>query len=138
MQLGGCDGCAVELEALRSGAFDLDRHRFRFVSAPHEAELLLLTGSLKRGVIPWLTAFWMQMPAPKGIAAIGRCVTGNGPFREGYALSGNGASPEGTSDPVAAVTGLPRYDMILTGCPPTPGQILNGLWQLASGQIVHG
>lgn len=128
LQTGGCDGCAMEVDALRSGAFDLGRHRIRIVDAPEAAELLLICGSLTHAMRPWLEHCWAQMHRPKGIAAIGDCAMGQGPFPPNYATADTGGP--------GLFAGLQRCDMTLRGCPPLPQDILRGLLLLASGQIV--
>jgi NADH:ubiquinone oxidoreductase subunit B-like Fe-S oxidoreductase len=54
------------------------------------------------------------MPAPKWVVAIGDCAIDGGIFRGSYAISGG------------ADAALP-VDLSIRGCPPTPGQMLEGL-----------
>ncbi|AQS88862.1 NADH-ubiquinone oxidoreductase 20 kDa subunit [Neoasaia chiangmaiensis NBRC 101099] len=127
-QAGGCDGCAMEIAALRSGAYDLARHCIRFVETPHDAELLLVTGNVTRAMAPWLMAAWNAMPAPKGVVAVGDCPIDGGPLGETYATLGSIAALE--------LQGFTRCDMTLRGCPPSPAEILRGLLLLAAGRVV--
>lgn len=127
-QGGGCDGCALEISALRSGAYDLARHRIRFVDTPHDAELLLVTGSVTRAMASWLADCWNAMPAPKGVVAIGGCAIAGEPFGENDATIGGVLA--------AGLPGFTRCDMTLWGCPPAPAEILRGLLMLSAGHIV--
>ncbi|AOX17335.1 NADH-quinone oxidoreductase subunit B family protein [Kozakia baliensis] len=128
MSAGGCEGCQVELSALRGAAYDLARHDIRFVETPHDAELLLITGVVTRAMAPWLRRNWEAMPAPKGVIAIGDCALGAGPFAENYAILGGVLS--------AGLNGVTRCDVALRGCPPSPEEILRGLLMLSTGQVV--
>lgn len=129
VQAGGCDGCAAEVAVLRDGgAYDLAPLGLRFVTTPHDAELLVVTGSITRASVPWLMRWWDEMPTPKGLVAIGDCAVSGGFSGENYAtLSGIMA---------ARLPGVTQCDMTLRGCPPPPDEILRGLLMLAAGKVV--
>ncbi|MCP1226979.1 NADH-quinone oxidoreductase subunit B family protein [Acetobacter fabarum] len=114
---GGCGGCGMELQAMTCLPYDMQGAGFGFVNSPRSADVLLVTGALTRTIAPVLQAAWEAMPNPKGIISIGNCALDGGVFSENYAVMG----------------GLERrvsVDLAITGCPPSPQEILNGLCSL--------
>jgi Ni,Fe-hydrogenase III small subunit len=111
---GGCDGCELELRATLGVLVDLERHGLRFVSSPLHADVLLVSGPVTRNLREALERTWEAMPAPKFLVGLGDCAGDGGVFRGSYAVLGG----------VEAV--LP-VDLIVRGCPPAPGGILEGL-----------
>lgn len=115
---GGCGGCALEVEALRSiGAAALRESGLQLVDTPRHADLLLVSGTVTRNLAQAVEAAWAAMAEPKWLLAVGACVLDGGPFRDSYAVAGGIASRL----PVA---------LAVPGCPPSPADILDGLRQL--------
>ncbi len=111
---GSCSGCELELQALTGVAYDLQRFGIRFVEAPMQADVLLVTGPLTRNLREALEQAWDATPDPKWVVAVGDCAIDGGVFKGSYAvLDGAGAS-------------VP-IDLTISGCPPNPGRILSGL-----------
>jgi Ni,Fe-hydrogenase III small subunit len=114
---GSCNGCELELRALRNVFYDLERFGLRFVESPRHADVLLVTGPLTRNLREALEAAWDATPEPKWVVAVGDCAVDGGVFKGSYAvLDGTGASV-----PV---------DLTISGCPPTPARLLAGLRSL--------
>ena len=111
---GSCNGCELEIQALTSIAYDLERFGLRFVSSPRHADVLLVTGPVTRTMREALLRTWNAAPDPKWVVAVGDCAIDGGVFKGSYAIAGG-------VDSALAV------DLVLRGCPPTPAQVLNGL-----------
>lgn len=111
---GSCNGCELELRALRGVFYDLAQYGLRFVESPRHADVLVVTGPLTRNMREALEAAWDATPDPKWVVAVGDCAVDGGVFRGSYAVE-DGAS--------AAVP----VDLTISGCPPTPARILAGL-----------
>lgn len=111
---GSCGGCELELRALRGVAYDLARFGLRFVDSPRQADVLLVTGPVTRTLQPALQQAWEAAPDPRFVVAIGDCAIDGGVFKGSYAVAGG------------VDTTLP-VDLVIRGCPPTPGEVLEGL-----------
>jgi len=114
---GSCNACELELYALSNPYYDLERFGLRFVASPRHADVLLVTGPVTKNMRAALLRTHDAMPAPKWVVAAGDCAACGGPYANSYACE-RGAS---------AV--LP-IDLRITGCPPTPHQLLAGLLAL--------
>lgn len=114
---GDCNGCILEILALRGAAFDITASGLTFVDHPAIANILLITGVLNRPMIPYLEKNWELMPEPKAIVVIGECAINKDVFEENYSVLKESAGGE---------------DCILQieGCPPAPQQIMEGLISL--------
>jgi Ni,Fe-hydrogenase III small subunit len=111
---GSCNGCELELRALSNVLYDLERFGLRFVDTPRHADILLVTGPLTRNLRVALEQAWDAAPDPKWVVALGDCAIDGGLFKGSYAVLGG----TGLSVPV---------DLTISGCPPSPNQILAGL-----------
>jgi Ni,Fe-hydrogenase III small subunit len=111
---GGCGGCALQLAMLRDTAGALERLGLRFVASPRHADVLLCAGPLTRSMREAVERAYAAMPDPRWVVALGDCAVDGGVFRGSYAV-------EGGFDAAVPV------DLVIRGCPPTPGQILAGL-----------
>lgn len=114
---GGCGGCAMEAQALRGPAYELERHGLGFVASPRHADVLLVTGPLTHAMRPAMEAAWAAMPAPKWIVAAGDCAIDGGLFARSYAVQGG-------------IDAALPVDLIVPGCPPTPADMLTALLTL--------
>jgi Ni,Fe-hydrogenase III small subunit len=111
---GSCNGCELELRALHTAFYDLERFGLRFVENPRHADVLLVTGPLTRNLRIALEQAWDATPEPKWVVAIGDCAVDGGVFKGSYAVLGGA----GHAVPV---------DLTIGGCPPSPASILTGL-----------
>jgi NADH-quinone oxidoreductase subunit B len=82
--------------------------------SPRQADLMIVSGTVTKKMIPQIVRLYNQMPEPKYVVAMGACASGGGPFKEGYNV----------------VSGVDNYipvDVYIPGCPPTPQALLHGL-----------
>ncbi len=82
--------------------------------SPRQADLMLVSGTVTKKMIPQIVRLYNQMPEPKYVVAMGACASGGGPFKEGYNV-------------VSGVDNYVPVDVYIPGCPPTPQALLNGL-----------
>jgi Ni,Fe-hydrogenase III small subunit len=111
---GSCNGCELEITALGNPVYDCERFGVRFVASPRHADLLLVTGPVTRNMEVPLRKTWEATPDPKLVVAVGDCARTCGVFQGSYALAGS-------VDQVIPV------DVFISGCPPEPSDILQGI-----------
>ncbi|PJG54978.1 hydrogenase [Bradyrhizobium forestalis] len=114
---GSCNGCELEIHALSNAFYDIERFGLRFVASPRHADVLLVTGPVTKNMRQALERTYNATPDPKWVVAVGGCAIDGGIFRGSYACVG------GVSETVPV-------DLHITGCPPSPTDLLKGLLAL--------
>lgn len=118
---GSCNGCDIELVALTTPRYDLERLGVRLHGSPRQADVLLVTGPVTRQARGALLRLYAQMPAPRLVMAVGSCALSGAAFRGCYNVLGG-------VDEVIPV------DVYVPGCPPRPEAIVHGLLKLLEGR----
>jgi Ni,Fe-hydrogenase III small subunit len=119
---GSCNGCELEIHALNSPYYNLERLGIKLVASPRHADLLLVTGPVSRNMETALKRTWEATPDPKLVVAIGDCGCDGGIFGESYASCGR-------------VSNVIPVDVAVPGCPPAPLAIMQGiLTAIAAGR----
>lgn len=114
---GACNGCDIEVVALLTPTYDVERFGILLEPSPRHADVLLVTGCVTRQCASRLIRIFEQMPEPKFVVAIGACACSGGVFSGNYTvLSG--------ADKVIPV------NMYIPGCPPKPEAIIDGVIKL--------
>jgi NADH-quinone oxidoreductase subunit B len=107
--------CAIEMISMAASRFDFSRFGMEVMRpSPRQADVMLVSGTVTKKMVPQIVRLYNQMPEPKYVIAMGACASGGGPFKGGYTV----------------VSGIDRFlpvDVYIPGCPPTPQAILNGL-----------
>src|SRR3989338_4792359 len=88
-----------------------------FRASPRQADLMIVSGTVTKKMVPMIVRLYNQMPEPKYVISMGACATAGGPFKEGYNV----------------VSGIDKFlpvDVYIPGCPPTPQALLHGLMTL--------
>jgi len=111
---GSCNGCELEIHALNNAYYDIERFGIHFVASPRHADALLVTGPVSRHMEAALKRTYAACPNPKLVIAAGDCACNGGEFGVSYASCG-------------AVENVIPVDIRISGCPPTPEQLLAGL-----------
>lgn len=107
--------CAIEMIATAASRYDLARFGMEVLRAsPRQADLMIVSGTVTKKMIPIIVRLYNQMPEPKYVLAMGACASGGGPFKEGYNV-------------VSGVDKFVPVDVYIPGCPPTPQALLHGL-----------
>jgi len=110
--------CAIEMICTMASRFDLARFGMEVMRpTPRQADLMIVSGTVTKKMVPQIVRLYNQMPEPKYVLAMGACASGGGPFKEGYNV----------------VSGIDKFipvDVYIPGCPPTPQALLNGLIKL--------
>ena len=110
--------CAIEMICAAASRYDLARFGMEIMRpSPRQSDLMIVSGTVTKKMIPTIVRLYNQMPEPKYVLAMGACASGGGPFKEGYNV----------------VSGVDRFvpvDVYVPGCPPTPQALLNGLMKV--------
>jgi Ni,Fe-hydrogenase III small subunit len=114
---GSCNGCELEMHALSNAFYDIERLGIRFVASPRHADVLVVTGPVTRNMAEALERTYNATPEPKWVVALGDCARDGGCFAGSYAV-------------VGGVSKIVPVDLHISGCPPSPTDILKGLLAL--------
>jgi NADH-quinone oxidoreductase subunit B len=110
--------CAIEMIGVAASRYDFSRFGMEVMRAsPRQADLMIVSGTVTKKMVPQIVRLYNQMPEPKYVLAMGACASGGGPFKEGYSV-------------VSGIDQFVPVDVYIPGCPPTPQALLNGLIKL--------
>ena len=114
---GACNGCDIEVVALLTPRYDVERFGVKLEPSPRHADVLIVTGVVTKQCKPRLEMIYQQMPSPKFVVAVGACACSGGIFQGSYGVSQR-------LDEILPV------DVYVPGCPPKPEAIIQGVAQL--------
>lgn len=114
---GSCNACEWECTALTNPVYDIQRFGIDFVASPRHADLLLVTGPVSRQMELALKKTYIATPEPRLVVACGDCSIDGGIYKGSYAVA-NG------------VANIIPVDCYISGCPPSPLRIIEGLLAL--------
>jgi NADH-quinone oxidoreductase subunit B len=110
--------CAIEMIAAQASRYDLSRFGMEVMRpTPRQADMMLVSGTVTKKMLPAIVRLYNQMPEPKYVVAMGACASSGGPFKEGYNV-------------VAGIDKFLPVDVYIPGCPPTPQALIAGLIKL--------
>ncbi|MDD4308132.1 MAG: NADH-quinone oxidoreductase subunit B family protein [Thermoplasmata archaeon] len=107
----------IELVNLTTPYYDIERFGISFVASPRHSDALIVTGPVTRNMALALRKTYDATPEPKLVIALGDDACDGGIFKNSYAVLGG-------VDKVIPV------DMKIPGNPPSPKEILKGLFAL--------
>lgn len=116
---GSCNGCDIEILAILTPRYDVERFGVKLQGSPRHADVLLCTGAVTLQAKDRLLRIYSQMHEPRFVVAVGACALTGGAFRGCYNTLGG-------IDKVIPV------DAYIPGCPPRPQAIIDGLVKLLS------
>jgi NADH-quinone oxidoreductase subunit B len=109
--------CAIEMMAAVGPRYDMARfgaEALRF--SPRQADLMIVSGTVTKKMGIAVKKIYEQMPDPKWVIAMGACASSGGMYRS-YAV-------------VQGVDELLPVDVYLSGCPPRPESLIEGLMEI--------
>ena len=109
----GC--CGDDWLQTESSRYDLERLGCIRAEVAEDANLLVIQGTLNEVLLREVEVFYQKMKAPKYVLAVGTCSCGGGLF----------PFPKMETVPV---------NVYVTGCPPRPEAIMNGILSLREAQ----
>src|SRR6201990_2707767 len=109
--------CAIELMATACARFDIARFGAEVMRfSPRQSDVMIVAGTVTYKMALAVKRIWDQMPEPKWCIAMGACASTGGMYRSYAVLQG--------------VDHLIPVDVYISGCPPRPEALLEGLMRL--------
>ena len=109
--------CGIELMASGASRFDIARFGAEVMRfSPRQADVMIVAGTVTYKMSLAVKRIWDQMPEPKWCIAMGACASSGGMYRSYATLQG--------------IDNLIPVDVYVSGCPPRPEALLEGLMKL--------
>ena len=109
--------CAIELMATAAPRFDIARFGSEVMRfSPRQCDVMIVAGTVTYKMALAVKRIWEQMPEPKWCIAMGACASSGGMYRSYAVLQG--------------IDQLIPVDVYVSGCPPRPEALLEGLIRL--------
>lgn len=109
--------CAIELMAAGGSRFDISRFGMEVMRfSPRQADCMIVAGTVTYKMAEVVRRIYDQMAEPKWVVAMGACASTGGMYRSYAVLQG--------------VDRVVPVDVYISGCPPRPEALLDGMMKL--------
>ena len=109
--------CAIELMAAGAARFDIARFGAEVMRfSPRQSDVMIVAGTVTYKMALAVQRILDQMPEPKWCIAMGACASSGGMYRSYAVLQG--------------IDQLLPVDVYISGCPPRPEALIEGLMKL--------
>ncbi len=109
--------CAIELMAAGGSRFDISRFGMEVMRfSPRQSDCMIVAGTVTYKMAQVVRRIYDQMAEPKWVVAMGACASSGGMYRSYATLQG--------------VDRIVPVDVYISGCPPRPEALLDGMMQL--------
>ncbi|MFP4167047.1 MAG: NADH-quinone oxidoreductase subunit NuoB [Opitutales bacterium] len=109
--------CAIELMAAGGARFDISRFGMEVMRfSPRQADCMIVAGTVTYKMAEAVRRIYEQMAEPKWVVAMGACASTGGMYRSYATMQG--------------VDHILPVDVYVSGCPPRPEALLDGMIKL--------
>ena len=111
---GSCNGCDIELVAVLTPRYDVERLGFKLAGSPRQADIVVVTGPVTKLSLDRVLRTIDQVPEPRCIVTMGSCPQSGNVFKGSYSVC-------------APLSKYVHVDVDIAGCAPKPEAIIDGL-----------
>ena len=111
---GSCNGCDIELVAVLTPRYDVERLGFKLAGSPRQADIVVVTGPVTKQSLNRVLSAISQVPEPRCIVTMGSCPQSGNVFKGSYSVC-------------ALLSQYVHVDVDIAGCAPKPEAIIDGL-----------
>ncbi|MEX0326798.1 MAG: NADH-quinone oxidoreductase subunit NuoB [Puniceicoccaceae bacterium] len=109
--------CAIELMSSGGSRFDISRFGMEVMRfSPRQSDCMIVAGTVTYKMAQVVRRIYDQMAEPKWVVAMGACASSGGMYRSYATLQG--------------VDRIVPVDIYISGCPPRPEALLDGMMRL--------